>query len=310
MADLPETAEWTPGIYQFETSDPVLGGPEGIDNLPSKQLANRTAWLKQRIASLESGDISVGKAGGLAQARMIAITGDASWSVSFNGEGNVTAVLTLANSGVAAGSYGKVTVNAKGLVVAGSALSAADIPDLDWSKIATGKPSNLAGYGITPADQAQAELGADNTRPMTPLRVFQAIAKVVVQATEVAFGWAKVATQAQADAGTDDTTIVTPKKLRNGFVITLGASGYIAFPTWLGGLVVQWGSATIVGIAGNGFSFPTAFPNACLKIIGTVTDPSSSDDFVTFHGAYAPAGASARNSSASTRTVAYIAIGN
>lgn len=33
----------------------------------------------------------------------------------------------------------------------GVALSASDIPNLDWSKITTGKPSTLAGYGITDA---------------------------------------------------------------------------------------------------------------------------------------------------------------
>jgi hypothetical protein len=46
MANIVETAQWEAGVYQFETSDPVEGGPDGIDNLPSRQLANRTAYLK------------------------------------------------------------------------------------------------------------------------------------------------------------------------------------------------------------------------------------------------------------------------
>ncbi|MFP6441695.1 pyocin knob domain-containing protein, partial [Pseudomonas aeruginosa] len=45
----------------------------------------------------------------------------------------------------------KVTVNAKGLVTAGAALVASDIPALDWSKITTGRPTTLGGYGITDA---------------------------------------------------------------------------------------------------------------------------------------------------------------
>lgn len=61
MADLPESNEWTTGIYQLETSDPVLGGPEGIDNLQAKQLANRTLWLKDKTESL--GVSLAGKAG-------------------------------------------------------------------------------------------------------------------------------------------------------------------------------------------------------------------------------------------------------
>jgi len=52
MANLPEVAQWEPGIYQIEETDPVQGGPNGIDNLPNKQLANRTAYLKEQVESL------------------------------------------------------------------------------------------------------------------------------------------------------------------------------------------------------------------------------------------------------------------
>lgn len=49
MANLPEAPTWEAGIYQFERTDPVEGGPDGIDNTPTKQLANRTAYLKQEV---------------------------------------------------------------------------------------------------------------------------------------------------------------------------------------------------------------------------------------------------------------------
>lgn len=32
MANLTLTREWVENIYQLETSDPVMGGPDGIDN--------------------------------------------------------------------------------------------------------------------------------------------------------------------------------------------------------------------------------------------------------------------------------------
>lgn len=51
MANLKETAQWEEGIYQIETSDPVMGGENGIDNKPLLQLANRTAYLKQELAN-------------------------------------------------------------------------------------------------------------------------------------------------------------------------------------------------------------------------------------------------------------------
>ncbi|AJC66499.1 phage tail protein [Dickeya oryzae] len=48
MAELTEKTEWVDGIYQIETSDPVMGGPGGISNRQANQLANRTAYLKQQ----------------------------------------------------------------------------------------------------------------------------------------------------------------------------------------------------------------------------------------------------------------------
>ncbi|EGS6512949.1 hypothetical protein I9F77_002741 [Salmonella enterica] len=49
MAKLTELEQWDEDVYQIETSDPVVGGPEGISNRPQKQLANRTQWLKKRL---------------------------------------------------------------------------------------------------------------------------------------------------------------------------------------------------------------------------------------------------------------------
>ncbi|HEZ7285191.1 TPA: tail fiber protein, partial [Neisseria meningitidis] len=54
MANLNETAQWETGIYQLETSDPVMGGPDGIDNRQAKQLANRTLWLKNQTEALQT----------------------------------------------------------------------------------------------------------------------------------------------------------------------------------------------------------------------------------------------------------------
>ncbi|OOW04282.1 hypothetical protein MF6396_08115 [Pseudomonas sp. MF6396] len=121
--------------------------------------------------------------------------------------------MAFGRTGVAAGTYRSVQVDAYGRVVAAT------------------NPTTVAGYGLTDvytktqvndlvqsltirATQPEAEAGTDDTKVMTPLRVFQAIAKVITQATESKFGWAKVATQAQVTTGADDTTIITPRKLR------------------------------------------------------------------------------------------------
>lgn len=43
---LPEQPVWEDGVYMLKETDPVLGGPTGVDNLPLKHLANRTLFLK------------------------------------------------------------------------------------------------------------------------------------------------------------------------------------------------------------------------------------------------------------------------
>ncbi len=60
----------------------------------------------------------------------------------------VNAIKGLDAGIVSAGTYTKVTTDTYGRVVAGSTLTVADIPALPWSKITSGKPTTLAGYGI------------------------------------------------------------------------------------------------------------------------------------------------------------------
>lgn len=50
MTSLVEIDEFTPNIYQLEIADAPEGGLTGIDNVQPRQLANRTLWLKNRLA--------------------------------------------------------------------------------------------------------------------------------------------------------------------------------------------------------------------------------------------------------------------
>ena len=63
MANLQETEVWEEGIYQLETSDPVMGGADGVDNKPLRQLANRTGYLKKKLEEYKPGAASTTKAG-------------------------------------------------------------------------------------------------------------------------------------------------------------------------------------------------------------------------------------------------------
>src|SRR5690606_25381893 len=97
---------------------------------------------------------NAGTAAKLQTPRTISVTGDATWSASFDGSQNVTGALTLANSGAVAGTYTKLTVDAKGRVTAGAAMVAADVPSLDTSKLTSGTlPVARGGTGVAAAVQ-------------------------------------------------------------------------------------------------------------------------------------------------------------
>ena len=91
-------------------------------------VANADSTLTSKVKAAAAADQ-------LATARNIAIDGDATGNADFNGSKNITITLTLANTTVNAGTYTKVTVDAKGRVTAGEALVASDIPALTLAKI-------------------------------------------------------------------------------------------------------------------------------------------------------------------------------
>ena len=80
-----------------------------------------------------------------ATGRTIALTGDVTGtSAAFDGSGALSFAATLANSGVTAGTYLKVTVDAKGRVTAASAMTSGDVTGaLGYT------PANKAGDSFT-----------------------------------------------------------------------------------------------------------------------------------------------------------------
>jgi len=83
----------------------------------------------------------------------------------------------------------------------------------------------------------------------------------IPSATETVEGIAEIATQAETDAGTDDARIVTPKKLRWGFSASFTNVGYLALPTWLGALIINWGTVSVTTAnVSQAFTLAQAFP--------------------------------------------------
>ena len=81
----------------------------------SKANANAT-----EITNIKNGTTKVGKADKLTTARTISLSGDATGSTTFDGSANKEISVTLSNTGVTAGTYNTVTVDAKGRVTAAS----------------------------------------------------------------------------------------------------------------------------------------------------------------------------------------------
>lgn len=155
-----------------------LGQFYKIDNTESVTSVNG----KTGALTLNAADVGALATGGtaaaatkLATARTLSVAGDGTGSASFDGTANAAITLTLANSGVVAGTYPKVTVDAKGRVTAGAALVAADIPTLNQNttgnaatatKLATARNINGVPFDgttdVTIADSTKLPLTGGN----------------------------------------------------------------------------------------------------------------------------------------------------
>lgn len=133
-----------------ETSSTAYAGDKGkaletrvtsVESVSSTNTGNITN-LTTKVTKLENGTTPTGKAVKLSTARKISISGDATGNTTFDGSADKTITLTLANSGVKAGTYSAVAVDAKGRVTAGNQI-------IEWGTSGQTTPSsNLAVGGL------------------------------------------------------------------------------------------------------------------------------------------------------------------
>lgn len=133
-----------------ETSSTAYAGDKGkaLDTRLSTAEGNIStnaesiASIETRTTKLENGTTHAGKATRLAIARKISLTGDATGNTNFDGSADKSITVTLANTGVSAGTYSAIAVDTKGRVTAGSQI-------VEWGTSGQTEPStNLAVGGL------------------------------------------------------------------------------------------------------------------------------------------------------------------
>lgn len=208
--------------------------------------------------------LDVGGASGLAPratqlqtARGFSITGDVeAESVTFNGTGPVALNTTLTNTGVTAGTYPKVTVNAKGRVTGGAALLAGDIPanlTPDQVKM-TGAPAvtlastdNAIQVGSTASTNMvfdTNDIQVRNNGAAAGLRLNilggnvtlgDGLTSTLILDGDIGAGSTVLASIAEAEAGTATNRLMTPARVKNA-IDALSAqpvmSTFTASGTW------------------------------------------------------------------------------
>lgn len=89
------------------------------------------------------------KAQTLQTPRKITATGDADWEVTFDGSAHVSSNIVLKATGVAAGTFGMITLDAKGRATAARQMVAGDIPMIPGSKINSALSVDTSGNSAT-----------------------------------------------------------------------------------------------------------------------------------------------------------------
>lgn len=122
VTDTEKTA-WNGKIDKSSISGQIVYAEASDSTVPStKAVYNELYNTNGVLDKIAKGTTVAGKAKQLETERKISLSGDATGETTFDGTANKEIAVTLAASGVTAGTYSAVSVNAKGLVTAGAQL--------------------------------------------------------------------------------------------------------------------------------------------------------------------------------------------
>lgn len=134
------------------------------------------------------------------------------------------------------------------------------------------------------ATATELDEGATNEKWVSVGGLTRFFGRVVKQATNSIAGVLRTATQAEVDAGTNGDIAVTPSALRWKFAVNMGRIGYIVFPSYLGGLILQWQTTPVNGAVDQLVSFPLPFPRSALMVFVTC-DYTRNSGVLNYHAA-------------------------
>lgn len=273
MANVTETPSYDAGIYQIETTDPVLGGPNGIANAQAKGLANRTAFLKQQIDQLNFGQLKPGWIASTDYVQGELQKLDAKQSV----RAATTANITLSGAQVIDG----VTLTVGDRVLVKDQTTAAQngiylVAAQSWTR-ATDADN---GTKLSSGARVAVEEGSVNAGKVWYLATAGAISVGTTSlmfvdehpsATTAVAGAVMLATKAEAGAGTNTSKAVTPEGAAE--------AAFMAYPI---GAPIPWPSAVppagFIVMIGQSFSAAT-YPKLALAYPGLVL-PDMRGEFI------------------------------
>jgi hypothetical protein len=216
----------------------------------------------------------------LQTSRTISITGDGTGSASFDGSANAPITLVLANTGVAAGTYTKLTVDSKGRITSAVQLTAADIPNLTLTKItdagtAASKNTGTA-VGNVPIIGANGKLDDSIMPPLAIVEPFVVASQAAMLALDFQMGDIAIRTDINktyilkstpASTLANWLEILAPTAAVSSVAGRIGAVTLSASDVGLGNVTnVAQAPATHVGASGSG-----AHPDATTGASGFMT---------------------------------------
>lgn len=237
-------------ITALSSTTPLIAGTAAIGTSTTVARADHVHPVQTSVTG------NAGTATTLQTARTIGTSGDVTGTAtSFDGSANITIPMTLASVGTA-GTYTKVTTDAKGRVTSGTTLSASDIPTLNQNT--TGSAGSVVNSEIIKFDSGTTE-GTDlytfngssaktiNIVAGTNVSLTKAAGSITINANDTSVAWSEITSKPTTLIGygiTDAATSAHNHSLDGLSNVSISAKALNDILQWNG---TSWVNKTISG---------------------------------------------------------------